>query len=186
VTQAQQYLDSKLPAVFGLDAGPNCRPYGCSPRVWTVHFDAPLPAWKKGDLVLATLAGWDASGAVVENSHLHHGRFGFRWKSSNGRIAGNKISARYMQFSPLEYYMEGPFRLDNISVVNNTFNECAPRAGDSAFAFGENQCDPTTHLPLGPGGAGGVCQKLGPGGVHLVSEACSHIAITNNCGYRGA
>jgi hypothetical protein len=58
VTQAQQYLDSKLLEIQRLDAGPNCsRPYGCSPRVWTIQFDTPLPAWTDQQLVLASLVG---------------------------------------------------------------------------------------------------------------------------------
>ena len=36
-----------------------------------------------------SLDSWAASDAVVKDRHLHHGRFGLRWKSSDAAITGN-------------------------------------------------------------------------------------------------
>ena len=97
---------------------------GCLPRLWRVQFDEDLPE-AVGPGSVASLDGWDASEAVVERSHLHHGLYGLRWKSSSGWIEGNTISANYIEVTPLLFYMEGPFQLDNISIVNNTLPQCA-------------------------------------------------------------
>ena len=165
IHQAQHLLDTRFNATCGLDAGPHCRAFGCLPRVWRVRFDSDVPAWSEAAGargVVASLDSWAASGAVVQDSHLHHGRYGVRWKSSDGSITGNRISARYMEISPLEYYMEGPFRLSNVTVANNAFAACAaPVDGSIAGTV----CANGTHLPLGywspwvqyGGGTGGIC-----------------------------
>ena len=72
---------------------------------------------------------------MVERSHLHHGLYGLRWKSSSGRIEGNTISANYIEVTPLLFYMEGPFQLDNISIVNNTLPQCAVDVGVAQAAL---------------------------------------------------
>ena len=87
--EAQQLLNDKYSKTCGLDAGLHCRKFGCEPRVWHVVFDSDLPKWDDADVV-ASLDGWSASGAVVKDSHLHHGRFGIRWKSSGASITGNR------------------------------------------------------------------------------------------------
>jgi hypothetical protein len=188
----------------GLDAGVHCRRdqteggspgsgssgsgSGCEPRVWRVAFDSDVPAWGS-DLastrgIVATLDSWAASGAAVTDSHLHHGRYGVRWKSSHALIARNRISARYIEISPLEYYMEGPLQLTNITVADNIFGDCAAPVVSSVPAA----CDPNTHLPLGywrrwtsyGGGTGGVCKAAAVGASQLDPAACSRISITNN------
>ena len=155
--------------------------------MWYLAFDSDLPAW--GDApsakgVVASLDSWRASGAVVKDSYLHHGRFGIRWKSSDALITGNRISARYMEISPLEYYMEGPFRLNNVTIEDNIFAACAAPSA----SFAPNACDSTTHLPLGywrrwvsyGGGCGGVCKAAAVGASQLDTGACTDIAIEHN------
>jgi hypothetical protein len=187
VAHAQSYLDDRFARTYGLDAGMNCRTFGCAPRVWYVGFEADLPPWGAAEDALgivADLESWSASGAVVQDSHLHHGRYGVRWKSSDARITGNRLSARYMEISPLEYYLEGPFRLANIDITNNTFSECAAPAA----AFPATECANGTHLPLGywrrwvayGGGCGGVCKAASVGATQLVPDACTHVAIEHN------
>jgi hypothetical protein len=187
ISRAQQLLDGKFNRTCGLDAGPHCRVFGCDPRVWHLSFDADLPDWSdapSADGAVASLDSWRASGAVVEDSYLHHGRFGVRWKSSDARITGNRISARYMELSPLEYYMEGPFRLSNLTVANNTFASCAA----PATSFAPNTCDSHTHLPLGywrqwvsyGGGCGGVCKAASVGASQLDAAACTDVTIEQN------
>ena len=39
-----------------------------------------------------SLDSWAASDAVVKDRHLHHGRFGLRWKSSDAAITGNRAT----------------------------------------------------------------------------------------------
>jgi len=186
IEQAQQLLDSKYNRTIGLDAGMHCRRFGCSPRVWRVAFESDIP-WREGEStggVVASLDSWGASGAVVKDSHLHHGRYGIRWKSSDATITGNRISARYVEISPLEYYMEGPFELSNITVINNSFSECAAPAA----SFPGTACDPATHLPLGfwrpwvswGGGCGGVCKAAAVGAVQLDPSACTNVTIKHN------
>ena len=187
IASAQHLLDTHYSATCGLDAGVLCRPFGCEPRVWHITFASDIPLWGAAASdrgVVATLDSWSASGAVVRDSHLHHGRFGIRWKSSDATIVGSRISARYMEISPLEYYMEGPFRLTNITVATNTFPECE----DLDSLFPKTTCTSDTHLPLGywtrwtrwGGGTGGVCKSAAVGASHLVSEACTQINITHN------
>ena len=187
ITRAQQLLDNKFSKTCGLDAGPHCQPFGCEPRVWHVAFDSDIPEWDEAAEtggVVAALESWSASGAVVKDSFLHHGRFGVRWKSSNAIISGNRISARYMEISPLEYYMEGPFRLSNISVTNNTFASCAAPAA----LFAGTVCAKETNLPLGywcrwvsyGGGCGGVCKAPAVGASQLDAGACAGVAIEDN------
>lgn len=191
VAQAQSLLDTKFNRTCGLDAGMHCREFGCRPRVWYVTFDSDVPAWTESDRakgVVASLDSWTGSGAVIKDSHLHHGRFGIRWKSSNGVISGNRISARYVEISPLEYYMEGPFRLQNITVVDNTFSGCA--APPASYA--PTPCATEPHLlPLGywtkwtswGGGTGGICKAAAVGATELVQEACADISVADNVKY---
>ena len=188
IHQAQHLLDTRFNATCGLDAGPHCRAFGCLPRVWRVRFDSDVPAWSEAAGargVVASLDSWAASGAVVQDSHLHHGRYGVRWKSSDGSITGNRISARYMEISPLEYYMEGPFRLSNVTVANNAFAACAaPVDGSIAGTV----CANGTHLPLGywspwvqyGGGTGGICAAAAVGASVLDPTTCTDVAIENN------
>ena len=174
VERAQQLLDTRYKLTCGLDAGSNCRKFGCAPRVWRVAFETDLPSWSDATAaigVVANLDSWTASGAVVKDSHLHHGRFGVRWKSSDAVFSGNRVSARYMELSPLEYYLEGPFRLNNITVANNTFSDCVAPAA----SFAKPSCAQDTHLPLGywrkwcsyGGGCGGVCKAASVGASEL-------------------
>ena len=186
IEQAQQLLDKQFNRTCGLDAGLHCKEYGtCLPRVWHVAFASDIPEWgatngARG--IVATLNSWTASGAVVKDSHLHHGRFGIRWKSSNATITGNRISARYVEISPLEYYMEGPFRLGNIVVANNTFSVC----NETASLFPSTDCE--KNLPLGfwrkwtawGGGTGGVCKAAAVGATELVAGTCTDIFIQHN------
>jgi hypothetical protein len=160
----------------------------CLPR--KLRVEAPgqdLPPWKEANAsggIVASLDSWSAAGAAIRGSHLHHGRFGVRWKSSDGEITGNRISARYMEISPLEYFMEGPLRLVNITVADNTFTACA--AAPTWFA--KTVCDVHTRLPLGywrkwvrwGGGTGGVCQAAAVGASQLDAEACRHISVVRN------
>jgi hypothetical protein len=194
VEQAQQLLDTEYQAgasakyrTCGLDSGLQCRSFGCEPRVWHVAFDSDIPEWGEtvsARGVVASLDSWKASGAIIKDSHLHHGRFGIRWKSSDAIMIGNRISARYIEISPLEYYMEGPFRLSNITVANNTFVECTAPAA----SFAPTACDPATHLPLGywrqwvdwGGGCGGVCAAAAVGASQLDPSACEDIVVKNN------
>ena len=187
VEQAQRVLDQLYHRTCGLDAGVHCRPFGCAPRVWHVSFDTDLPTWGAAESargVVATLDRWDASDAVVKDSHLHHGRFGIRWKSSDGVISGNRISARYLELSPVEFYMEGPFRLANVSVTENVFSACAAPVA----AFGTTQCTHDTHIPLGHwcqwaaygGGCGGVCKSASVGASQLDADTCTRIDIERN------
>jgi hypothetical protein len=186
VGHAQQLLDKSYKKTCGLDAGASCREFGCAPRVWHVAFNSDIPAWSPAESargIVATLDSWRASGAVVKDSYLHHGRYGVRWKSSDATITGNRISARYMEISPLEYYMEGPFRLTNITVTNNTFSECdAPVA-----SFGNTNCT-NQNLPLGHwcqgkqygGGCGGVCKAAAVDATVLDTEACTDVSVEHN------
>ena len=188
VARAQRLLDARFNATVGLDAGVHCRALGCRPRVWRVGFDSDVPRWGEAAAdrgVVATLDGWDASGATVRGSRLHHGRYGVRWKSSDGAIINSTISARYVEISPLEYYMEGPFALANVTVADNDFAACAaPVAGSIAGTV----CAPGTHLPLGywrkwvqyGGGTGGVCAAAAVGASTLDPAACSDVAIERN------
>ena len=188
VDATQKLLDTTFMASCGLDAGVHCRPYGCDPRVWRVTFDSDTPSWGKGESargVVATLDSWGASRGVIRDSHLHHGRFGVRWKSSDGLMSGNRVSARYIEISPLEYYMEGPFSLSNITVTMNSFPECsAPEP-----LFPKTTCT-NDSLPLGywtrwtkyGGGTGGVCKAAALGASHLVADACTDILIDHNKG----
>jgi hypothetical protein len=196
VKQAQQLLDEVYQAgetakyrTCGLDSGLQCRKFGCQPRVWHVVFDSDIPEWGEAVSargIVASLDSWRASGSLIKDSYLHHGRFGIRWKSSDAIITGNRISARYMEISPLEYYMEGPFRLTNITVANNTFVECnAPAA-----SFAPAACDPATHLPLGywrkwvswGGGCGGICMAAAVGASQLDPGACKGVVVKGNRG----
>lgn len=187
VEQAQQLLEQVYNTTCGLDAGLLCRQFGCEPRVWHVEFDSEIPRWADAASargIVASLDSWTASGARVKDSHLHHGRFGIRWKSSDASISGSRISARYMEISPLEFYMEGPLRLTNISVVGNTFPECAAPAA----SFAKTECTEDTHIPLGywcqwvewGGGCGGVCHAAAVGASQLDAQACTAIAIDHN------
>lgn len=185
VQRAQRLLDERYARTAGLDAGVHCRKYGCAPRVWHVRFASDMPAWDAGGgAVVANLDSWRASGAAVTDSHLHHGRFGVRWKSGDAAITRNRISARYMEISPLQYYMEGPFRLANISVTDNVFAACAARPA----LYAATQCANATHLPLGywrkwvayGGGCGGVCKAASVGASQLDPEACEGVAIEHN------
>ena len=110
-----------------------------------------------------------------------------RWKSSDALIARNRISARYMEISPLQYYMEGPFRLRNITVEDNTFAACdAPAA-----SFPATECANGTRLPLGywrkwvawGGGCGGVCKAASVGASQLDPHSCTDVVIQNNIGH---
>ena len=190
VEQAQKLLDTQFTEpnlTYGLDSGLHCRKFGCEPRVWHIAFDSDIPAWGEAigaRGVVASLDSWGAVGAVVKDSHLHHGRYGVRWKSSNSTITGNRISARYMEISPLEYFMEGPFRLANISIADNTFAECAAPTA----SFAKTVCAKGTFLPLGywrrwvsyGGGCGGVCKAAAVGASQLDPGACVDVAIEHN------
>ena len=188
VDSTQKLLDTTFAASCGLDAGTHCRPYGCEPRVWRVTFNSDIPAWGAAESatgVVATLDSWGASRGVIRDSHLHHGRFGIRWKSSDGVMSGNRVSARYIEISPLEYYMEGPFRLNNITVARNAFPECSAPAP----LFPKTTCT-NDSLPLGywtrwtkyGGGTGGVCKAAAVGASHLVTGACTDVNIAHNKG----
>lgn len=190
VTKAQRMLGERFPrgavnGTCGLDAGSMCRAFGCAPRVWNITFATAVPAFSpeaSARGIVASLDSWSASGAVVTNSTLHHGRYGIRWKSSHAVIAGNSMSARYVEISPLEYYMEGGFRLDNITVADNIFGECA-----AINTFPSTACS-VANLPLGyfrkwvnwGGGCGGVCKAASQGAVWLDPEACEDVAIVGN------
>lgn len=187
IAKAQQLLDTTFKATTGLDAGALCKRVGCAPRVWRVAFASDLPAWtatQEARGIVANLEGWDASGAVVRDSHLHHGRFGVRWKSSGAAIVGNRISARYMELSPLEYYFEGPFVLANVTVANNTFVAC----GEEASTLPHTACANETHLPLGSwcawvgygGGCGGICKSAAVGATELDARACTDVRVVDN------
>ena len=97
IARAQQLLDTRFKRTSGLDAGVHCRAFGCAPRVWHVAFDSEVPRWSAKDEargIVANLDSWRAAGAELRDSHLHHGRFGVRWKSSDAVISGNRLSAR--------------------------------------------------------------------------------------------
>ena len=187
VSRAQRLLGQLYGTTCGLDAGLHCRAFGCEPRVWYVAFDSDIPAWETASTrgIVASLDSWSASGAVVTRSQLHHGRFGVRWKSSDATITANRISARYMEISPLEYYMEGPFRLSNITVADNTFADCAAPAASFAAPTCSND---TSHLPLGywrrwcswGGGCGGVCKAAAVGASQLDAAACADVKLDHN------
>lgn len=100
LAEAQAFLDSEFASAFHLDSGLLCKPYGCQPRLWRVQFTEDLPV-EVGAGSVANLEGWDNSEAVVERSRLHHGLYGLRWKSSNGRIENNQIATNYIEVTPL-------------------------------------------------------------------------------------
>ena len=89
-----------------------------------------------------------------------------------------------MELSPLEYYMEGPFRLTNLTVADNTFTACAA----PATSFAATACANGTHLPLGywrkwvtyGGGCGGVCKAASLGASKLDPEACTDVRVEHN------
>ena len=89
-----------------------------------------------------------------------------------------------MEISPLEYYMEGPFRLSNITIADNIFGAC----GAPVAPFARTVCTNDTHLPLGywriwcqwGGGCGGVCKAAAVGASALDPGACRDIAIDDN------
>ncbi len=185
--RAQNLLDTCYNKTAGLDVGMFCRSFGCKPRAWYVTFhetDSTFVTTHKNAGIVASLDSWRASGGEVRNSKLHHGRFGIRWKSSNGVIDNNNISARYVEISPLEYYMEGPFTLKNISVVKNRFSECS--RVDTLYP--RTLCANRTNLPIGywcnwvewGGGCGGTCKAASLGTKHLNSKACMNFTIRDN------
>jgi len=89
-----------------------------------------------------------------------------------------------MEISPLEYYMEGPFRLTNITIRGNTFPECA----SPPASFAKTDCANDTHIPLGywcqwvewGAGCGGVCKAAAVGASQLDSDACTDVGIEHN------
>jgi hypothetical protein len=58
---------------------------------------------------------------------MHHGLYGVRWKSSNGALYLNEIGANYVEVTPLQWYMEGPLRIRNVSIAHNDFTQCGIR-----------------------------------------------------------
>jgi hypothetical protein len=167
--KAQAFLDVNMSKSFDLDAGVHCAKFGCVPRLWRVQFAAPVPA-EVGPTSLVSLEGWDNSGAVVENTHMHHGFYGLRWKSSNGRVANNLYSGKYMEVTPLEFYMEGPFEIHHVEVSGNCFAQCGIenvwRIRDTVICDAEG-----AKLPAWPqGGEGGVCRP----------NICSNVTVSEN------
>ena len=90
-----------------------------------------------------------------------------------------------MELSPLEYYFEGPYRLANLTVANNTFGACA---GDEAGAYARTVCANRSHLPLGywrrwveyGGGCGGICKAAAVGATELDAGACVDVRVEHN------
>lgn len=40
---------------------------------------------------LANLEAWSNAGAVIEDTYMHHGWYGLRWKSNHGKLRNNYI-----------------------------------------------------------------------------------------------
>ena len=170
--QAQAFLDTNMSKAFDLDAGVHCAKFGCVPRLWRVEFAAPVPA-EVGPTSLVNLEGWDNAGAMVENTRMHHGFYGLRWKSSHGSIANNLYTGKYVEVTPLEFYMEGPFEVRNVSVTGNRFAQCGIknvwRSRDNVICDTQGE-----KLPAWPqGGEGGVCKKL-------PLTVCRNVTVSGN------
>ena len=137
--------------------------------------DAQDTCWHNGQALNKTLnALQEGDTFVVPANRTFH--------LMGGVIARNRIGARYMELSPNEYYMEGPFRLANLSVEHNTFSECA------ATNFHTDCTKSDEWLPLGywcrwatyGGGCGGVCKAASVGASTLAPEACRDVQIAHN------
>ena len=99
-------------------------------RVWRVRVVLPSSSTnnKRNQLnatYLCEIQEWNNSNAVVTSNIFHSSIDGVRWKSSNGRFVNNtwwnplSNSKTGLEITPLRSYMEGPYRIANVSVTSN-------------------------------------------------------------------
>eukprot|EP01043_Picozoa_sp_COSAG02_P036273 COSAG02_NODE_2646_length_8338_cov_5.543634_2_plen_665_part_00 len=105
-------------------------PFGTS-ELWQVDFSAELPEaiWRRASPGQVTLINIDDISCT--SSRIHHSNFTNtgsqlgRFKSPNGEIVGNRFDtgrgAYNLEFSALPQWLEGPVRLENITVAHNMF-----------------------------------------------------------------
>ena len=76
---------------------------------------------------LCEIQEWNNSNAVVTGNIFHSSIDGVRWKSSNGQFVNNtwwnplSNSKTGLEITPLRSFMEGPFRITNVTVRSNVF-----------------------------------------------------------------
>jgi hypothetical protein len=112
---------------------------------------------------------------------MHHGLYGVRWKSSNGALYLNEIGANYVEVTPLQWYMEGPLRIRNVSIAHNDFTQCGIR---NAFSTRNTHClicPGPDQLPFWArhDGHGGACNGARDTW-HFESGTCMGIDVANN------
>ena len=98
--------------------------------------------------LLFELTDWNNSGSVFENNLLHNSIDGLRWKSSNGIIRNNvwkdgNRSLTGLEITPLRSYLEGPLRIENVTIINNTFLNCQQNSFITECTGMSHRADPT-------------------------------------------
>ena len=98
--------------------------------------------------------------AVVDQCSFHDSLYGFRWKSSASAITNSVIGGNRIEISPLQFYLEGPLRVEGVVVANNTFTGMG-----SSFS---------------PPGSSGCTGGIHSGSDAYASGTCSGIVVANN------
>ena len=105
-------------------------PFGTE-ELWLINFTAPLPSeiWTRAAPERVTLINVDTiscAGSVVARSNFTYtGSQLGRFKSPGGALVGNRFlrgeGAYNLEFSALPQWLEGPVRLEGITVTDNVF-----------------------------------------------------------------
>jgi hypothetical protein len=137
-------------------------------RVWRVQVLLPS-SHKKEELNvmhLSEIQEWNNSNAIVASNLFHSSIDGVRWKSSNGIFKNNtwfhplSNSATGLEITPLRSYMEGPYRVDNVSIVDNIF-------------IGKNRSDEMNNLVT-------VCEGMSHQRSKNPWSVCKDVVVANN------
>jgi len=129
------------PAVLRLAAatfGTVCARQPCAgsaaDSVYAVRLESPVTLPKAG--CLANVDEMSAAGSIIEGSVFRHTNANLgRTKSRDSVIRGNVFSNAaecHLDAVPLPMYLEGPWVIPNVTIENNTFEDC-PR-GDTIHA----------------------------------------------------
>ena len=101
--------------------------HSVSSHVYRVLLDGPVAVPAAG--CLANVDEMSAAGAVVEGSVFRHNNANLgRWKSPRSVIRGNTFeNAAFcnLEVVPLQQYLEGPWDIPAVRIVNNSFPDCS-------------------------------------------------------------